>query len=143
MRPLNAMIPAAMFCKPSLAIPNTKINPGRLRNDNSRTKMLHAVTAASLLTAGVGEVEVPFVAAGAAVLPEFPSCSGLTIFRYIRSNCFAGGDGSRGQKVATYDLGLVRHENPFKILQPELTRILLEVTALPLYLERHLDSSRQ
>jgi hypothetical protein len=66
--------------------------------------MFHAAAAAPLLTAGVGEAEAPFVAAGGAALPELPSFSGLTIFKYIRSNCFAGGDGSRGQKVATYDL---------------------------------------
>ena len=63
--------------------------------------LAHVAAAAPLFTAGVAEADVPFVAAGAAALPECPSFSGLTIFKYIRSNCFAGGDGSRGQKVAT------------------------------------------
>ena len=63
--------------------------------------LAHVEVAAPLFTAGVAGAEVPFVAAGAVVLPEFPSFSGLTIFKYIRSNCFAGGDGSKGQKVAT------------------------------------------
>jgi hypothetical protein len=99
LRPLYAVIPAAVFRRPLFAPSECKITLNAFAMVIETPIFNHdEAAAAPFFTAG-DEADAPFVVDPAAAL--FECASGFVILMYIPSNVFPGGGGSRGQKVAT------------------------------------------